>query len=86
MASLDYSAYPELAVVLLAMEGNQQAFAELVRRKQGWLRGFLRYCCGNDAQADDLSQQSFILAWRKISQLRKPESFHSWLKRLALNT
>jgi len=86
LAPLDYSAYPELAVVLLAVEGNQQAFAELVQRKQSWLRGFMHYCCGNEALADDLAQQSFILAWSKISQLRQPESFHSWLKRLAVNT
>ncbi len=72
-------------VVALARTGDREAFAELVRRRQSWLRTLLRRCCGDAALADDLAQQAFLQAWKKLRQLRDPERFGPWLKRLGLN-
>ena len=74
-----------MLVVGLARTGDRDAFAELVRRRQSWIRNLMRRCCGDVDLADDLSQQIFLLAWRKISRLRQPDSFGAWLKRLAIN-
>lgn len=69
----------------LARTGDRDAFAELVRRRQSWLRTLLRRCCGDLALADDLAQQTFLQAWKKLHQLRDPERFGPWLKRLGLS-
>lgn len=69
----------------LARTGDREAFEELVRRRQRWLRTLLHRCCGDAALADDLAQQTFLQAWKKLGQLRDPERFGSWLKRLGLN-
>lgn len=69
----------------LARTGDREAFEELVRRRQSWLRTLLRRCCGDPALADDLAQQTFLQAWKKLRQLRDPERFGPWLKRLGLN-
>ena len=45
----------------------------------------MRRLCGEPALADDLSQRIFLLAWRKIRQLRHPDRFGAWLKRIAIN-
>ena len=80
-----YAEGPEALVVSLASKGDRDAFAELVRRRQSWIRNLMRRCCGDMTLADDLSQQVFLQAWRKIRQLREVDKFGSWLKQLAIN-
>jgi RNA polymerase sigma-70 factor (ECF subfamily) len=80
-----YREGPEVLLASLAARGDRVAFAELVRRRQAWVRSLLRRCSGDVHIAEDLSQQVFLLAWRKISQLRDVEKFGSWLKRMAIN-
>ncbi|MCZ6641601.1 MAG: sigma-70 family RNA polymerase sigma factor [Gammaproteobacteria bacterium] len=76
---------PEALVVGLARTGDRDAFAELVRRRQSWIRTLMRRCCDDITLADDLAQQVFLQAWRDIKKLRQPKSFGSWLRRLAIN-
>ena len=45
----------------------------------------MRRCCGNRDLADDLAQQVFMQAWRKIGRLQNTDAFAGWLKRLAIN-
>ena len=80
-----YAEGPEPLIVSLAVRGDRDAYTELVRRRQSWIRNFMRRCCGDETLADDLSQQVFLQVWRKIRQLREPTSFGSWLKRIAVN-
>jgi len=75
----------EATVVVLAAGGDDEAFAELVRRRQSWLRSLLRRLCRDPALADDLSQQALLLAWRKLRQLQEPRAFSGWLRSLAVN-
>lgn len=76
---------PEALVVALAKQGGQAAFAELVARRQVWIRNLLRHLSGNPELADDLAQQVFLNAWRDIKRLRDVQKFGAWLKRLAVN-
>lgn len=77
---------PESVLVGLARTGHRDAFAEIVRRRQHWIRGLMRRCCRDAALADDLSQQVFMQAWRSIRQLHDAERLAPWLKRIAINT
>ena len=81
-----YSGSAEALLVGLARNGDRGAFAELLRRRQAWIRNLLLRCCNNPALADDLAQQVFLQAWRTIHQLRHSGRFAGWLKRLAINT
>jgi RNA polymerase sigma-70 factor (ECF subfamily) len=76
---------PEESVVARAMNGDDGAFAELVRRRQKRVRDLLRRLCGNHALADDLAQKTFVRAWRGIRALRDSGAFGGWLKRVAVN-
>jgi RNA polymerase sigma-70 factor (ECF subfamily) len=72
-------------LVALARVGNDRAFEELVRRRQGAVRGLLRRLSGNAALGDDLAQETFVTAWRSLRRLRDPSAFGAWLKRVAIN-
>ena len=80
-----YRDSPETTLVSLSKTGDRQAFGEIVVRRQSWLRNLLRRCCNNNELADDLAQQSFLLAWKNIRQLQNPKVFGAWLKRSAIN-
>ena len=75
----------EASVVALAASGDDQAFAELVRRRQGAVRELMRRLCGDRAFAEDLAQQAFVQAWRQLARLQSPAAFGGWLRAIAVN-
>lgn len=77
---------PETAVVELARAGDLDAFRELVRRREQSIRGLLRRLSRNAAQADELSQEVFVQAWRGITRLQTNAAFWSWLRQIAVRT
>jgi len=65
---------------------DRHAFAELVRRHQSSVRACLRkLSAGNHALADDLAQETFVLAWRNLKSFRREARFSTWLYRIATN-
>ncbi|MGH8215597.1 MAG: RNA polymerase sigma factor [Rhodanobacteraceae bacterium] len=71
-----------VARVLLGEDRN--AFEQLLRRHQGMVRAQLRRLLhGDAATADDLAQETFLLAWRKLDQFRGDARFSTWLYRIA---
>jgi len=66
-----------------AAAGDAAAFGVLVRINQSRLRGFLlRMTKGNSALADDLAQETFLDAFRKMAQFAGG-SFFGWLCAIA---
>ena len=74
-------------LILAALErADQHAFAEIVRRHQSQVRTVLRRLTRGDAAlADDLAQETFILAWRNLRHFRFEARFSTWLYRIAFN-
>src|SRR6185436_16847833 len=65
---------------------DRHAFAELVKRHQSSVRACLRkLTAGNHALADDLAQDTFVLAWRNLKSFRQEAKFSTWLYRIATN-
>jgi RNA polymerase sigma-70 factor (ECF subfamily) len=65
---------------------DRHAFAALVRRHQSGVRACLRkLTLGNQALADDLAQETFVLAWRNLASFRQEARFSTWLYRIATN-
>lgn len=80
-----YSRSPEALLASLSRNGDRDAFAELVKRRQNWIRSLMRRCCGDVTLADDLAQQVFLQAWRNMPRLQQPRRFGAWIKRIAIN-
>ena len=74
-------------LIARALAGDDRhAFAELVRRHQSAVRACLRrLTAGNHALADDLAQETFVLAWRNLRTFRQEARFSTWLYRIATN-
>lgn len=75
----------EAALAALAIGGDDSAYGELVRRRHAQIRDLLRRLCRNPALADDLSQQAFLQAWRRIGSLKAPGAFGPWLRKIAVS-
>ena len=78
------------ALVLKARDSNatfaekQEAFCELVRMFQDMAYACAYAVLGDFCLAEDASQQAFISAWQKLDQLRQPEAFPGWFRRIVL--
>lgn len=85
MDDRDAQARIDRALVARALQPDGAgAFEQLVRRHQGLVRAQLRRLAGDDhALADDLAQECFVLAWRKLDQFRGDSRFGTWLYRIA---
>jgi RNA polymerase sigma-70 factor (ECF subfamily) len=65
-------------------DDDHHAFATLVRRHQSCVRAFLlRLTCGDGALADDVAQEVFLHAYRRIGTYRSEGGFASWLFAIA---
>jgi RNA polymerase sigma-70 factor (ECF subfamily) len=75
----------ELVARVLA-DDDRGAFAALVNRHQGAVRGLLRrLCAGDGAAADDLAQETFVRAYRGLRRFRGGARLSTWLHRIAYN-
>lgn len=85
MEDSDAQARIDAALVERAVrEADARVFDILVRRHQGLVRAQLRRLLGDDpALADDLAQETFVIAWRKLAQFRGESRFSTWLYRIA---
>ena len=70
----------DIHLVKAARAGSDVAFASLVSRHQGAVRGFLRrVLSGDHAEADDVAQEVFLTAWGSLGRLKDPTGIRAWL-------
>ena len=66
--------------------GDQAAFEEVVRTHSGRLLSVARRFLGNDEDAQDAVQDSFIRAFKAIHTFEARAQLHTWLHRILVNT
>jgi RNA polymerase sigma factor (sigma-70 family) len=64
---------------------KQESFREIVTRFQDLAYGCAYAVLRDFWLAEDVAQESFITAWQKLDQLRQPEAFPGWFRRIVLN-
>src|SRR5436190_23010831 len=75
----------DVSLVLEAQRGNRSAFEELVRRTSRLVYARLYLETGNAHLAEDLTQETFLQAVRKLKTLQQARQFRAWLLRIADN-
>jgi RNA polymerase sigma-70 factor (ECF subfamily) len=75
----------EEALVRSARDGDRAAFEELVRRTSQLLFARLYLETGDTHRAEDLVQETFLLAFRSVRYLDNPSTFRPWLLKIAQN-
>ena len=78
-------ASPVAELVRAAQRGEHDAFGALVQDHQSRIYRLIWRQVRHDAVAEDLTQNTFLRAFRSIDSLRQPEQFAAWLVRIALN-
>jgi RNA polymerase sigma-70 factor, ECF subfamily len=68
------------------LAGDERAFAELVGRHKGRVLGTCSRFARDPQQLDDLAQEVFLRAWRKLSGFRGDAPFEHWLARLTITS
>jgi RNA polymerase sigma-70 factor (ECF subfamily) len=70
-------------LVVRSQAGDRAAFEELVRRtaRLVYSRQYLETRDGH--RAEDLAQETFLVAWRSIAQVQDPKGFRTWLLTIA---
>jgi len=64
-------------------DGSERAFNVLIDRHQQAVRSFLRRLLADASDADDLAQETFMVAWTRPGSYRGDASVRSWLCAIA---
>ncbi len=77
---------PDAALVAQSLEGQREAFGQIVARYQALVCALAYSATGNVSQSEDLAQKTFIAAWQHLGELREPAKLRSWLCGIARHT
>jgi RNA polymerase sigma-70 factor (ECF subfamily) len=80
------AAQEDASLVQETLEGNQLSFQLLVERYQERIFGLVRHYTRNAVEIEDVVQDTFIKAFRKLESFQHQSSFSTWLHRIAVNT
>lgn len=75
----------EESLVERAQCDDMRAYEALYRIHSGRIYGLCYRLCRDREMAEDLTQEAFVLAWRKLGSFRGESAFGSWLYRVASN-
>lgn len=73
------------ALIRSAAAGDTEAFAELVRAHQQHVWRFLRRQLGDDALAEDVTQETFVRVFTRLSTFTFEAKFSTWVFQIARN-
>jgi RNA polymerase sigma-70 factor (ECF subfamily) len=76
----------ETELIARAKQGDVDAFCLLVSSHRRSLYSLALRLCGNHHDAEDLSQEVFLNAYRALDRFRGDSSFHTWLRRITVNS
>ncbi len=74
----------DLALVRAALGGDDSAFADLISRHKSRVFGTCSRFANDPHQLDDLCQEVFLRAWKRLRTFRGEAPFEHWLARLTV--
>lgn len=79
------SADPDIAAVEAVLDGDDEAFEQLVLRYQKPILGLILRMCGDPGEAPDIAQKVFLKTYSKLRTFKRRSSFKTWLYSIAMN-
>jgi RNA polymerase sigma-70 factor, ECF subfamily len=74
----------DATLVARVKQGDDAAFSALYRRYARHVAGVVYRLLGDDAQLDDIVQETFVIGLRRIEGLREPAALKRWLTTIAV--
>lgn len=75
----------ESALIERSKGGDRDAFEELVRRHADRLYAVVIRFVADDQEAQEVTQEAFLRAWRSIGRFQGRSKFFTWLYRIGIN-
>lgn len=72
-------------LVARAKQGDERAFAELVHRYRKRIVALCLHLTGSDSEAEDVTQEVFLSAYRSLDRFEGRSHFFTWVYRMAVN-
>ncbi len=70
----------------LVLSGKREAFSAIVERHKDKVYNLALKICGNNEDAEEIAQDSFIKVFRSLRSFKGKSSFSTWLYRIVYNT
>ncbi len=83
--AIDLASLTDQEIVVLAREGREAAYRELIRRYERPIFSLVLRMVRNRQLAEDLAQETFIKALNAIASYRPEFKFSSWIFKIANN-
>ena len=84
-AASDVEGMDDAALVAASVEGRREAFDIIVERHRRTVYQVCYRFVSNHEDASDLSQESFVRAWRGLKTFKGESALSTWLYRIAVN-
>ena len=75
----------EIDLIRRAKLEDTSAYEELVRRYYGKIYGLVYGMVSSREDAEDVTQEVFVKAWKALGHFREQASFYTWIYRIAIN-
>jgi RNA polymerase sigma factor (sigma-70 family) len=85
VAHVDYAALDDQALVALVRSGTREAFRHIMQRCNQRLFRVARAVIGEDSEAEDVLQESYMRAYNKLDSFRGDSTLSTWLTAIVLN-
>ena len=72
-------------LIQASLSGDQDAFAEIVRRYQVLICSVALSIVRDVSLSEDIGQEAFLIAWKKLASLNDPSRLKPWLTQIARN-
>ncbi|MGH8157456.1 MAG: RNA polymerase sigma factor [Rhodanobacter sp.] len=82
---IDYGALDDQALVALVRDGQREAFRPIMQRCNQRLFRIARSVVGDDFEAEDVLQESYMRAYNKLDTFRGDSTLLTWLTSIVLN-
>lgn len=73
------------AIVRKAIDGDESSYKALYSNYAKAMYNICLRLLNNKADAEDVLQESFITAFKKLKELKDPSTFGGWLRRIVVN-
>lgn len=80
-----HTGFDEAPFVAQARQGDNRAFAELVRRYEAKIFRLAQHITQNREDAEDVLQETFLRAYEHLDQFQGNSKFYTWIVRIAVN-
>jgi RNA polymerase sigma factor (sigma-70 family) len=77
--------FPDGQLVAATRRGDDAAFEQLYERYRGPISGYVQRMCKDHARAEDITQEVFMSALRRMRDTDRPIAFKPWVYEIARN-